>query len=414
MNIPRHERLKGLSSSVVRPISFVLVIVMGVIDYLTGFEVSVTLFYLLPVSLGAWFAGRRTGLFLAAASAAVWFGADVLSRHFLQPPFVPIWNSVMVGAVFVVIAILLSELRKQNTNLEQTVLQRTESLRGEIAERVRTEQQLKDTNAALTTAREDLQRSFRHLQTAHSELQRTQSQLIEAAKMETVGRLAAGVAHEVKNPLMILSLGVDYFLQRKTGPLEEEVLAQDMKEAVRRARRIINLLLDYSRPRPLQRSHENLNQVVEDSLTLVRYPLEKSKVQVVRKFQPDLPLVRFDRTRIEHVLLNLFLNAIQAMPKGGTLTLRTSTVVPLRHSNGSTPDVRLLVEDTGCGIPENNLDKLFEPFFTTKPPGQGTGLGLSIARKILQSHGATIALTNRPEGGARAALQFDTQSNGPA
>ena len=227
--------------------------------------------------------------------------------------------------------------------------------------------------------------------------------------METVGRMAAGVAHEVKNPLMTLGMAADYFLQRQPATADEAVLLQDMKEAVQRASNIINLMLDFSKPRPLKLDPAELNALVEQSLGMVRHQLRKQHINVVLVLQPGLPALPLDRTRIEHVLINLFTNAAQAMPEGGTLTVRSRLQQPAGAGSGPGAEVILDVEDTGSGIPPQHLSKVFEPFFTTKPPGQGTGLGLSIVQKILQIHGASISLDNRPEGGARATLTFNLQ-----
>ena len=209
----------------------------------------------------------------------------------------------MLAGMFAVVAVVLAALKRTKENLEATVSQRTAKLREEVAERRRAEEQLRQANA---------------------ELQRTQMQLIEAAKMETVGRMAAGVAHEVKNPLMTLSMGADYFLQRKPANDDEAALLQDMKEAVRRASNIINLMLDFSKPHPLQLAAEDLNAIIETSLNLVRHQLLQQRVNVVRQLQPGLPPVPLDRTRMEHVFVNLITNAAQAMPGGGTLTVRTA------------------------------------------------------------------------------------------
>lgn len=391
----------------------VLVAVVGVLDYLVALDVPVTLFYLLPIALGTWHAGRRAGLFLAGLCLVAWLMADVFSQPMGGRSFVWIWNTITLASVFGLVAALLGALKDQQDHLEQTVVERTRSLRDEIAERVRTEVELTKTNAALTAAREDLRRSFAELQQAHETLQRTQYQLIESAKMESVGRMAAGVAHEVKNPLMTLSLGADYFLGRTPANPDEEILLQDMKEAIRRASNIINILLDYARPQPLQRTREDINRLIENSLTLVRHQLIKARVEVVRELCPDPPPLMLDRTRIEHIFVNLFMNALQAMPEGGTLTVR-STVAPAPVGGGGPGAVIVEVEDTGCGISTDALTNIFEPFFTTKPPGHGTGLGLAIVRKIMDIHGATIRLANRAQGGVLATLQFNTEPNEPS
>lgn len=368
--------------------SFGLVLAIAAVDYVTGFEISVSLLYLAPVSWSAWRAGRSAGLVVAGVSAVAWRGADMLDRSSVSQPLVPVWNTLMLAGIFGIVAVLLAALERTKENLEATVWRRTAKLREEIAERRQAEEQLRQANA---------------------ELQRTQMQLIEAAKMETVGRMAAGVAHEVKNPLMTLGMGADYFLQRQPANADEAALLQDMKDAVQRASNIINLMLDFSKPRPLKLTPENLNAIVEDSLRLVRHQLVKQRVEVTRQLQPDLPPLPLDRTRVEHVLVNLFTNAAQAMTSGGTLTIRTTCQPASDAGSGTAAHVSLEVEDTGPGVPAEHLSKVFEPFFTTKPPGQGTGLGLAIVQRIVQIHGGSVSLSNRPEGGARATVKFNLQ-----
>jgi signal transduction histidine kinase len=372
-----------------------LVAAVGWVDYATGLEISVSLLYLIPITIGTWAAGRAMGYTLALASAGVWFAADFLERHTYGHWFLPAWNTVTLAISFLVVAALLGSLRKLNESLEQIVIRRTRAL--------------KDENAQRRRAEEDLCHALSDVRNAHAELQQAQFQLIEAAKMESVGRLAAGVAHEVKNPLMTLSLGADYFLHRKTENQDEAQLVQDMKEAVQRASSVINILLDYSRPRPLQRTSEDIQNVIENSLALVRHQLNQQQVTVEREFDTTLPPLLLDRARIEHVFVNLFLNAIQAMPHGGTLTVRTFASTPSGRDGDAPAGVLVEVDDTGHGIIPENADKLFEPFFTTKPPGQGTGLGLAIVRRIMEIHGGSIRLKNRKQGGARATLQFNTQ-----
>lgn len=138
--------------------------------------------------------------------------------------------------------------------------------------------------------------------------------------------------------------------------------------------------------------------------------MNQQRVTVVREFDPALPSLWLDQTRIEQVFVNLFLNATQAMPPGGTLTVRTLCSSPLGDDSDAPVGVVIVeIDDTGHGIMPEHVGKLFDPFFTTKPPGQGTGLGLAIVRRIMEIHGGSICLSNRNQGGARATLQFKTK-----
>ncbi len=192
---------------------------------------------------------------------------------------------------------------------------------------------------------------------------------------------------------------------------------QDMNNAVNRADSVVRGLLDFSVPSELSFNTEELNPVVEQSLSLVRHELDKYQVKVVRELSERIPPVRLDNEKIEQVFVNIFLNAVHAMPEGGTLTVKTYTakLTKINHDLGSRKAdhprigetvVIVEVEDTGTGIPKDKLAEIFDPFFTTKATGKGTGLGLTVTKKIIDLHGGTIDIGNRKEGGVRATIMF--------
>lgn len=254
------------------------------------------------------------------------------------------------------------------------------------------------------------------LRESHEELKSTQLRLIQAAKLESVGRLAAGVAHEVKNPLAIILAGTEFLSGHFDAPDRDSILG-DIRAAVKRANDVIGGLLNYASATELRPSTAAINQVLEDSLSLVQHALTRNHIQLIREFAGDLPQLSLDVTKIEQVFVNLFINAADAMSEGGTLTVRTRTTQLARVQ----PDVGVLrtdplrigqnvvlveVLDTGPGLSDAVLHRMFDPFFTTKPTGKGTGLGLAISRTILALHGGTIWIENRSEGGARASVVF--------
>jgi signal transduction histidine kinase len=246
-----------------------------------------------------------------------------------------------------------------------------------------------------------LQETHRNLLHAHEELKNAQLKLIQTAKLESIGRLAAGVAHEVKNPLAVIQLGIDYLNQtaKATANRDYAETVQDMEDAVRRADTVIKGLLDFSRSEQLSLSLLDLNSVIEESLLLVKHELARNHISLEKHLAEPLPQVELDRNKIKQVFINVFMNAIHAMGNNGDLLVRTFTSQPAvagdagRTSAGSSVVVE--IEDTGTGIPEDKLDKLFDPFFTTKPVGTGTGLGLSVSRNIIELHRATIKIANR-------------------
>ncbi len=268
-----------------------------------------------------------------------------------------------------------------------------------------------------------LSRTHQALIESHRALKEAQQQLIQAAKLESVGRLSAGVAHEVKNPLAIIQLGVD-FLSGSLGQDDtaSSVLA-DIDDAVRRADTVIKGLLDFSREKKPDMEPADLNRTIRDSLALVRHELVQHNVELVETLTGELAAIQLDRDKMQQVFINLFMNAIQAMDRGGTLRVTTVRKVLTGDDLEGADDserfepgeaaIICWVEDTGTGIPESKVDKVFDPFFTTKPVGKGTGLGLSVTRNIIGLHDGTIQIRNRTEGGVRITLKFKALEEDP-
>ena len=353
-----------ISRTAVTALAVALVAVIGCFDYVTG-DFSLAVFYLVPVALAAWYAGRATGLFIGLLSAAAWFIGDLgLSRAYGHP-LMPYWNAAMLALIYGIIVQLLSALQRFQAELEERVERRTASLAK-----------------------------------ANAELDAARMRLIEADKLESIGRLAAGVAHEVKNPLMTITMAVDY-LSEVIPPTESDgaTMIQALREAVERANRVISEMLEFARPGALSLQPEDFQSVAERALGFVKLEISRKQLNVVRDWCEPAPCLLLDRNKMQQVLVNVFLNAIQATPEAGTLTLRTRV-----NAAGFTAEI----DDTGAGISTAHQAKLFEPFFTTKPVGQGTGLGLPVARQIIQLHGGTLHLANRTDGGVRVTIQIPT------
>jgi len=245
---------------------------------------------------------------------------------------------------------------------------------------------------------EALREAHLELQQAYDTLEQTQAAAIVAEKMAAVGRLTAGVSHEVLNPLTTINLVLQRLLD---DPDIDPSLTEDLRGIEEQADRIVKVsqgLLSFSRQRKPERRPIELNEVVTKTLTLLEYDLKLQNIDVEMNLAVDLPLILADEDQLQQVILNLLTNARDVMPKGGRLVLSTADVEPLFADRERAVELR--VEDTGPGIPPEHMDKLFEPFFTTKPEGGGTGLGLSICQGIIESHGGVIRAENVPGGGA--------------
>ena len=218
-----------------------------------------------------------------------------------------------------------------------------------------------------------------------TEWQTVQAQILQSDKLAAIGQLAAGVMHEINNPLATISACVAAIqgqLPPTASPAVIEYLEIIDKE-VDRCTRIVDGLLDFSRPQGKSKAPVALNQLVEDTLFLLKHHERFKRLQVVRELDPSNPRTNGNAEQLIQLLMALTLNAVDAMEQGGQLTLRTGT-------GARAGEVVLEVEDTGVGIARADQSKIFEPFFTTKPPGRGTGLGLSICYGIVEAHRGRI------------------------
>ncbi len=232
-------------------------------------------------------------------------------------------------------------------------------------------------------------------------LNQLERQLVRSERFSALGEMAAGMAHEIKNPLN----SVQGFSKRLSAKISDPSLkkyADIIAEEVGRMDNIVNEILDFSRTDTLHRSWVDLHQMMRETVAFLGEKIEKANVVVKEEFLQDLPQVEADLPKIRQVVLNLILNAVQAMPQGGTLTLKTKFLdgfIPKGEVKVSKDlayqqlflqekMVVLTVQDTGCGIPAENLAKVFQPFFTTKITG--TGLGLSVCHKLVAAHGGTL------------------------
>jgi len=220
-----------------------------------------------------------------------------------------------------------------------------------------------------------------------TELKQAQDSLVQSEKLASIGLLASGVAHELNNPLTSILMNISLLTEDSGDQPALKAELQRISEDTVRCKRIIDDLRDFSRRHELDIVPTDLNRLVQNALGLVSRQLESCRITVDCELYGEIPLVPCDAARMEQVLVNVFLNAVQAMPQGGSLTVRTG----LRADRAE-----ISVEDTGPGIPDEIRSKIFDPFFTTKP--HGTGLGLSIVYRIMEAHGGRVDVDNVTPG----------------
>ena len=235
-------------------------------------------------------------------------------------------------------------------------------------------------------------------------------QIWQVAKLATMGELAASIAHELNNPLATTSLRVEMLLSQLAEDDPKRHSLEVIGHEVERMGDLVSNLLKFSRRSQPSISTVDVCAEIENTLQLIGYHLRNRRISVVREFAPDVPEVHVDRQQLRQLFLNLFTNASDAMPQGGTLTIR----VTMEESPSQPGRIVIEIADTGVGIAPENLPKIMEPFFTTKPEGKGTGLGLAICRRVVQEHQGTIDITSRVGVGTTVRVTLPVANGGNA
>ncbi len=237
-------------------------------------------------------------------------------------------------------------------------------------------------------------RLYQELQERIRAQQLAEARLVRSARLAAVGEMAAGVAHELNNPLTTVTGFVELVLEDLPADAPQRADLELVLEEAHRARGVVRRLLDFSRPVEDQRVRADVNELIVQVLPLVDHLARTNNITITTELSEGLPWISLDPNQIKQVLLNLVHNGLQAMPHGGPLLIRTFQ--EKREWGGQTQDMLgIAIRDRGDGIPPENLERLFEPFFTTRPAGKGTGLGLSVSYGIISSHGGLIDVSSQ-------------------
>ncbi len=350
-------RQKGLwFAALLVPVLFI-----GLIDWLTGPRITMTLFYALPMMLAGWFLGSWAALGISAAASLGIYMGD-LSQQVGELSFAQLWNTTVRLILLVAIGQFTARVRRDRDILRRLLA--------------------KETTARIATV----------------------EQLRHRDRLATVGQISSGIAHEVGTPLNVIGGRARLITETDTTLIEAKQHAAAIVEQSERVASTIRQLLDFARRRGPQQEMAHIGDLARRVLGLLRPLAGKRSVELVLLSGGTAAAAAVDSTQIEQALSNLVMNAIQAIPDGGTVRVGVDTVSRPMPEDGSGPlleHVRLTVEDSGTGIATENLPHIFEPFFTTQQAGAGTGLGLSITHEIIRDHGGWIEVRSEPWKGSR-------------
>jgi signal transduction histidine kinase len=319
------------------------------------------------------------------------------------------WRRYLVMSVITALVpnllLLLLVLRSVSRPLQRITLAAVEVTKGAYG----TEVDLRNSNDEIGLLATSFNEMSRKMALDIDELKRLNEQLIRAEKLAAMGTLAAGVAHEVNNPLASISSLVQMLQVQEGHSVDTREALNLISTQIDRIKQVTNDMTNFARSRPEARAAGDVNEIVRTSLRLAKFDKSFQDLTVVSELAAGLPEIVADEDQLQQVFLNLLLNARDAMPEGGTLTV-TSRVAG--------DSVCVDIADTGTGIPDESKKEIFDPFFTTKAPGRGTGLGLAVCYAIITGHSGSIDVSNNSPTGTRFTVSLPTAKNttqaGPA
>lgn len=261
---------------------------------------------------------------------------------------------------------------------------------------------LNQSRSELSNVLEEIENKNIEIRKAYERLKETQIYLKESEKLASIGKMAAGLAHEIRNPIGAITNSMGVIKRYSSLDRDDMELFEIVENEMGRLNKLVGDFLDFSKPSDLKKEETDVHRTIDETLSILRFdPKAMAGITVTKSFAPNVPRIMLDRNRIKQILLNLFINAMQAMPEGGLLTIKTMY-------RASEDEVEIIVADSGVGMSDEVLTQAFQPFFTTKD--KGLGLGLNIVHKTVKEHGGYVLISSRMGEGTQFQLNFPVKA----
>jgi signal transduction histidine kinase len=379
----------------------ILLLALAYLDLVTGYDLGFFVFYFIPISMIAWYAGRPLAIAISLFAAIAWLLIDKFSGHPYSNLSFPYWNAFVRWTSFVILAIAISEIK--------TMLEKEKRLKLELSQALHKIKQFiavarKVAEGDLLVTMHDIDKenadsvdeSFNFMLKRLTEQKNLEKRLFQLERQAIMAETASHFAHEIRNPLNLIMLTAHH-IGNQFVPSDEakrkhfDELIVSLKSEVEQLSKVVSEFMTIGKPSELHKNKCILSDIVNQIRVLIKQQLTSKNISF--ECLGDISMgIYADPEQLKLVFLNLFVNAVAAVPQDGKIWFHAG-----RDSAGKT--AMLSICDNGQGIREEDLEKIFEPYFTRRP--DGTGLGLSLVKRIIEEHDGTIRSENRPEGGAR-------------
>jgi signal transduction histidine kinase len=389
---------------------FLILPVLGWLDYITGYDLNFFVFYFIPISIIAWHTGRPYAIGVSLLAALVWLYVDKFSGHpYTQPEFV-YWNAFVRCSSFIILALAIAQIRsmlEKEKQLKDDLGRALEKIKemAAIARKVAEGDLASGPMPALRSGGDNLEDTFDFMVKKLAEQKSLEKRLHLLERQAIMAETASFLAHEIRNPLNLIMLTAHH-LGNQFSPHEGaqkekfDELILSLKSEVEQLDKVVTDFMAIGKSTGIAKTRFRLADLIDQVVTLIKQQLVAKKISF--KLSGDLDSDLFaDQEKIRLVLLNILVNAIAVVPENGNIWIEA-------RKTGSPESLRLVITDSGPGIEPDEMQKIFEPYFTRRPGG--TGLGLSLAKRIIEDHNGAIVAGNCPNAGARFTITLPMEA----